>query len=64
MPQSLTVQSVNSDEPIDKQKGFKIVCKLDKILKLGWQTKYYIETLKTNFPNICHGSFKHECKLD
>ena len=31
MSQSLTVQSVDSDEPVDKQKVIKIVCKLDKL---------------------------------
>ena len=27
----MTVQSVDSDEPVDKQKVIKIVCKLDKL---------------------------------
>ena len=43
MPQSLTVQSWDSDELVDKQKLISIVCKLDKNLKLGLQTKYYVE---------------------
>ena len=54
VPQSLTVQSVDSDEPVNEQKLIKNVCKLDKNLKLG----LHREALKTNFPNICHKSFK------
>ena len=56
VPQSLTMQSVDSDEPVDKQKLIKIVSKLDKKSKFGLRTKYYIESIY--FPIICHRSFK------
>ena len=62
----MTVQSVDSDEPIDKQKLIQVGCKLDKILNLGLRTKYYIERhWKLSSPIfVMNVSNKHEYKLD
>ena len=53
----MTVQRVNSDEPVDKQKLIKIIFNLDKIKIWLANQILHGEALRANVPNICHGSF-------